>query len=202
MASKNVRKIYSKTSDELVKVDMADRDGQGRVIHETYATKTEASGGTQKYRHRISVIFNGGSGADVRTGFFSFDFVDGSSDNYSSNASINDAALLEFMLAHCTWAKMNAGISHYWWTNINGIACGGTTDNDRYVSVVAQIGYYSNDVSGTPPTLGIQLGLNWYVRRIYVDKYHRGYEENYLEYMLLSDTSTNYIVMVDVVEEV
>ncbi len=39
MASKQVRKITSITANELVKVDMADRDGDGKKIKDTYATK-------------------------------------------------------------------------------------------------------------------------------------------------------------------
>jgi hypothetical protein len=200
MASKNVRKIYSKTSNELVKVDMADRDGQGRVIHETYATKAEA-GGAKRYRHRISVRFNGSSGTESKEGFFSFDFVDESSNNYSSSALINNTTLLEFMLAHCTWKKMDVGTSWYYWTNVNGIAIAGS-GNDRYISVFMQIGYYANDSSGTPPTLISYLNNYWYLRRVYVHQSYRGYEENYLDFLLLYDMSTNYIVMVDVVEEV
>lgn len=38
MASKQVRKITSITANELVKVDMADRDGDGKKIKDTYAT--------------------------------------------------------------------------------------------------------------------------------------------------------------------
>ena len=39
MASKQVRKITSITANELVKVDMADRDGDGKKIKDTYATQ-------------------------------------------------------------------------------------------------------------------------------------------------------------------
>lgn len=39
MASKQVRKITSITANELVKVDMADRDGDGKKIKNTYATQ-------------------------------------------------------------------------------------------------------------------------------------------------------------------
>lgn len=55
MATKNVRKVYSKSSDEVIKVDMAERDGLGRIISDTYATKSEASGGGSVYRHNIKV---------------------------------------------------------------------------------------------------------------------------------------------------
>ena len=39
MAQKQVRKINSKTDGEVIKVDMADRDGSGNVITDTYATQ-------------------------------------------------------------------------------------------------------------------------------------------------------------------
>jgi hypothetical protein len=39
MAQKQVRKINSKTEGEVIKVDMADRDGSGNVITDTYATQ-------------------------------------------------------------------------------------------------------------------------------------------------------------------
>lgn len=38
MAQKQIRKITSKTEGEVIKVDLADRDGSGNVIADTYAT--------------------------------------------------------------------------------------------------------------------------------------------------------------------
>lgn len=69
--TKNVRKLTSVTSDEFTEVDMAERDGQGNVIHSTYAKLADipdelpADGGSADYATNAGTVNNHTVNSDV-----------------------------------------------------------------------------------------------------------------------------------------
>lgn len=179
MASKNVRKIYSKTSDELVKVDMADRDGQGRVIADTYATKAEAGGGTKKYRHNIFSWWYGGSGAHYVSGYLSFNFINESPLAYGNGGSS---------------AVYNADTFRAFIRDRMGLANGGR------VNAVGgyRIGASTLTDSGTIVGLEYDGSSSWYMYVNGQNQYGRYFEETY--FTVFPSGSGNCVYVSDKVE--
>lgn len=180
MASKNVRKIYSKTSNELVKVDMADRDGQGNVIHETYAKKTEVGGGTKKYRHNIMARWSGGSGTGYHHGCLSFNFVDTSPTSYGDGhyAVYNADEFRAFIHDHM-----------------------GLTDSDsNYASAVGgyQVGLSPVTELGTIVGLDYDGSSSWYMLVVGQNNYGRYFTETY--FSCFPNISGKYVRITDRVE--
>jgi hypothetical protein len=185
MASKNVRKIYSKSSNELVKVDMADRDGQGNVIHETYAKKAEA-GGAKRYRHNICAVWMNGSGSGYVTARVFFDFIDDQSESYAAANAYNIDSFFAFLAAHCAFSRV--GNSPYGWLRMNG-----TVERGSRVVTLTAMGFYSNS--------DVAHALSWY----YCGTSHYdgdiGHVENYADTELIfPSVSGNFITLCDAVE--
>ena len=184
MASKNVRKIYSKTSNELVKVDMADRDGQGRVIHNTYAKKTDV--GTKKYRHNICAVWMNGSGSNYVTARVFFDFIDDQSEPYTAANAYNIDSFFAFLAAHCAFSRDKD--TPYGWLRMNG-----TVNRGDITVTLASMGFYSNS--------DVAHASSWY----YCGTYHydgdSSYAENYADITLIFPSVTgNFITLCDAVE--
>ena len=185
MASKNVRKIYSKTSDELVKVDMADRDGQGRVIADTYATKAEAGGGTKKYRHNITAFWSGGSGSSYYDGTLSLSFIDSTSSSYSTNGNrtYNDADFFTFLEDHM--ALKHSGENHI---PASGVVQKGTGSTAE-LKIISSLNYHADYDT-------------WYVAYAYITSSVRQFGTNYAKGdNLFPNISGKYLRMYDFVEE-
>jgi hypothetical protein len=183
MASKNVRKIYSKTSNELVKVDMADRDGQGNVIHETYAKKTDV--GTKKYRHNITAFWSGTYNSKYYQGSVSLSFIDGTSSSYSTNGNrtYNDADFFTFLEDHM--ALKHSGENHIPASGSVSKGSGSTAE----LKIITSFNYHADYDT-------------WYVTYAYISSSTREFGTNYAKGdNLFPNISGKYMSMYDLVEE-
>lgn len=183
--TKTVRKVASKTASELVKVDMADRDGQGHVIHETYATKAEAGGGTKKYRHNITAYWSGTYGSSYYQGSVSLSFIDSTSSSYSTNGNrtYNDADFFTFLEDHMT--LKHSGENHIPASGSVSKGSGSTAE----LKIISSFNYHADYDT-------------WYVAYAYISSSTRGFGTNYAKGdNLFPNISGKYMSMYDLVEE-